>query len=74
MSQTLYLQQAHCCEHFSAPMHNQPLNEERFSNIQYEPPLTQLHAIPLGPIIGHQRDYISIFPFHYEDYSYCKES
>lgn len=48
---------------------NHPLCEEAFSNIQPKPSLTQLHALPSGPICGHQREEISTCPSippHYE--------
>ncbi|KAJ7419755.1 hypothetical protein BTVI_24228 [Pitangus sulphuratus] len=41
---------------------NHPLGEESFSNIQPKPPLAQLQAIPLGPVIGHLREEISACP------------
>ena len=40
-------------------MPNHPLGEELFSNIQPKHPLTQLQAIPLGPVTGHHREEIS---------------
>lgn len=42
-------------------MLSHPLGENPFPNIQVEPPLLQLHVIPLGPIIGHQYDLASSF-------------
>lgn len=41
---------------------NHPLCEEPFSNAQLKPPLTQLHAIPSGPVAGHHREEITISP------------
>lgn len=58
----LELWQAQCCDHFPwepVPVPNFPLDEEPSSDIQLEPPPSQLHAIPLGPITGHQREEIS---------------
>lgn len=46
----LELQQAWCPDHFPGehvPVPYQPLGEGSFPNMQSEPPLTQLHAIPL---------------------------
>ena len=37
-------------------MTNHPFSAEPFSNVQCELPPTQLHAISLCPIAGHQRD------------------
>lgn len=49
--------QALCFDHFPVPNH--PLVEEPFPDIQPEPPLIQLYAVPLGPITGQQRAEIS---------------
>ena len=43
-------------------MPDHPLSKEPFPDIQPEPPLLQLHAIPLGSIIGHQKE-IGTCPF-----------
>lgn len=51
------LQQACCCDQFLGepiPVPDHFLSEEAFPNIQYEPLLTQLQAIPMGPISGQQ--------------------
>lgn len=42
---------------------NHPLSEEHFPNIQCELPMTQLQAVSLYPIAGHQGVKIRIFPF-----------
>ncbi|KAK2528281.1 rap1 GTPase-activating protein 1 isoform B [Columba livia] len=36
-----------------------PLDEEPFPHVQPEPPLAHLPAVPLGSVIGHQREEIS---------------
>ncbi|KAJ7395422.1 hypothetical protein BTVI_155053 [Pitangus sulphuratus] len=46
---------------------NYPLGEEPFSNVQPKPPVTQLQAIPLGPVTGPQREEISACPFSSPD-------
>ena len=38
------------------PVLRHPPGEEPFPNIQPEPPLAHLPAIPSGPVIGHQRE------------------
>lgn len=43
-------------------MPNYPLGEEPFPNIQTKPPLTVPHAIPSGPVTGHQRGDINACP------------
>ncbi|GAB0194069.1 myocardial zonula adherens protein [Grus japonensis] len=62
----LELSQARCCDHFPGepvPVPNHPLGEEPFPDIQPKPPLSQLHAIPLGSITGHQREEMNACPF-----------
>ena len=52
-SKLLELWQTRCCGHCPGepvPVLNHPLGEEPFPNIQPEPPLMQLHAVPLGPV------------------------
>ncbi|KAJ7401682.1 hypothetical protein BTVI_93221 [Pitangus sulphuratus] len=61
----LELCQVWCCDHFPGEpvlVPNHPLGEEPFSNIQLKPLLTQLQAVPLGPVTGHHREEISAYP------------
>ena len=44
------------------PVLHHPLGEEPFPNVQPNPPLAYLPAIPLGSIIGHQGEEISARP------------
>ena len=49
----LELQQAQCCDQCHeepVPVPYHPLGEESVPNTQPDSPLTQLHAIPSGPI------------------------
>ncbi|KAJ7416881.1 hypothetical protein BTVI_34398 [Pitangus sulphuratus] len=41
---------------------NHPLGEESLSNIHPKPPLTQLQAVPSGPVTSHHREEISACP------------
>lgn len=45
-------------EPVAVPKH--PLGEEPFPDIQPDPPLLKLHAIPLGPITANQREEIRL--------------
>jgi len=61
----LELQQAWCHDRFPGvadPVPDHPLSEEPFSEIQPEPPQSQLHTIPSDSIIGCKREEISARP------------
>lgn len=61
----LELFQAWCCAPFPGkllPVPNHLLCENPPPNIQSELPLTQLHAIPWGPIAGHQGELVRTQP------------
>lgn len=45
-----------------APEPDYPLGEEPFPNTQCKPSLTQLQAIPLGPVTGCHREDVSAGP------------
>lgn len=65
----LGLWQAQCCDHFSeeaVAVSDHPYSEEPFPDIQLQPHLSQLNAVPLGSVAGHQREIStcsSAYPF-----------
>lgn len=59
------------CGHFlgePVPVLSHPPGEELFPSIQSKLPLTELHAIPSGPVTGHDRR-DQCLPFHLPLYS-----
>jgi len=61
----LELQQSWYHDHFPGehvPLPDYTVSKEPFPKIQSEPLPTQLHFVPLGPIMGQQRVEIGNFP------------
>lgn len=51
----LEFSQAWYCDNIPIPV---PFREEPFPNTQFDPALTHLHTIPLGPVSGHLIDHL----------------
>lgn len=72
LESTVHTQKPWCCDHYPVepvPETRHPLGEECFPDIQTKPPLTQVQAIPLCPLIGQHREEISVSP----STSFCEE-
>lgn len=60
---SMFLNYGRLGDHFlgkTVQMPNHTLDEEPFPNIQLKSPLKQLHVLPSGPKIDHQREKISV--------------